>query len=126
FPVLGAGGRPGSGGLGRGPDACAHHGSRRAGWAVAGAAPQQEGSTNMIELKDLTVRFGGVVALDAVSVVFEAPVSGIIGPNGAGKTTSMNVISGLLPSSGEIVFNAETLSRHTPHHRARWGLRRSF
>lgn len=80
----------------------------------------------MIELKDLTVRFGGVVALDAVSVVFEAPVSGIIGPNGAGKTTTMNVISGFLPSSGEIVFNGETISGHTPHHRARWGLRRSF
>ena len=48
----------------------------------------------MIALEGLTVRFGGLVALDAISARFEAPVSGIIGPNGAGKTTTMNVISG--------------------------------
>src|SRR5690606_42030869 len=43
---------------------------------------------------DLTIRFGGVTALDAVSALFTAPVAGIIGPNGAGKTTTMNVVSG--------------------------------
>ena len=80
----------------------------------------------MIELKDITVRFGGVTALDAVSAVFTAPVSGIIGPNGAGKTTTMNVISGFLPSSGQIACDGEVISHQAPHQRARWGLRRSF
>ncbi|MEK7345877.1 MAG: ATP-binding cassette domain-containing protein [Pseudomonadota bacterium] len=80
----------------------------------------------MIELKDLTVRFGGVTALDAVSAVFTAPVSGIIGPNGAGKTTTMNVVSGFLPAAGSILYNGEVISRLSPHQRARWGLRRSF
>lgn len=80
----------------------------------------------MIELNNLTVRFGGVTALDAVSAVFTAPVSGIIGPNGAGKTTTMNVISGFLPAGGSILYNGEDISHLAPHQRARWGLRRSF
>jgi branched-chain amino acid transport system ATP-binding protein len=80
----------------------------------------------MIELKDLTVRFGGVTALDSVSVVFNAPVSGIIGPNGAGKTTTMNVISGFLPSTGQIACQGQVISGLAPHQRTRWGLRRSF
>jgi branched-chain amino acid transport system ATP-binding protein len=80
----------------------------------------------VIELQNITVRFGGVTALDAVSVVFDAPVSGIIGPNGAGKTTTMNVISGFLPSSGQIACDGEVFSHLAPHQRSRWGLRRSF
>ncbi|HEY8905913.1 MAG TPA: ATP-binding cassette domain-containing protein [Rhodoferax sp.] len=80
----------------------------------------------MIELKDVSVRFGGVSALDSVSVVFAAPVSGIIGPNGAGKTTTMNVLSGFLPSSGQISFDGRAISDLAPYQRTRWGLRRSF
>jgi branched-chain amino acid transport system ATP-binding protein len=72
----------------------------------------------MIAIKDIVVRFGGLIALDAVSASFSAPVSGIIGPNGAGKTTLMNVISGFLTSTGGREL--------APHARARWGLRRSF
>jgi branched-chain amino acid transport system ATP-binding protein len=81
----------------------------------------------MILLEDLTVRFGGLVALDAISARFTAPVSGIIGPNGAGKTTTMNVISGFLSSKGGRVVVGDTdLLTMAPHRRARWGLRRSF
>lgn len=80
----------------------------------------------MIELKDLTVKFGGVVALDAVSATFTAPVSGIIGPNGAGKTTTMNVISGFLECSGRITKDGEEIGHLPAHKRTRWGLRRSF
>jgi branched-chain amino acid transport system ATP-binding protein len=81
----------------------------------------------MILLEDLTVRFGGLVALDAITARFAAPVSGIIGPNGAGKTTTMNVISGFLSSRGGRVLVGETdLLAMAPHRRARWGLRRSF
>jgi branched-chain amino acid transport system ATP-binding protein len=81
----------------------------------------------MIALEGLTVRFGGLVALDAISARFDAPVSGIIGPNGAGKTTTMNVISGFLtPSSGAVKVDGTDLLGMAPHKRPRWGLRRSF
>lgn len=80
----------------------------------------------MIELSDLTVRFGGVVALDHVTAQFTAPINGIIGPNGAGKTTTMNVISGFIASSGKITFKGEDISARSAHARTRWGLRRSF
>jgi branched-chain amino acid transport system ATP-binding protein len=81
----------------------------------------------MIALEGVSVQFGGLVALDAISAGFEAPVSGIIGPNGAGKTTTMNVISGFLtPKSGSVMVDGVDLLRMVPHKRPRWGLRRSF
>jgi branched-chain amino acid transport system ATP-binding protein len=81
----------------------------------------------MIAIKDIVVRFGGLIALDAVSASFSAPVSGIIGPNGAGKTTLMNVISGFLTSTGgRVECEGRNLLELAPHMRARWGLRRSF
>jgi branched-chain amino acid transport system ATP-binding protein len=81
----------------------------------------------MIVLDNLTMRFGGLLALDAISARFDAPVSGIIGPNGAGKTTTMNVISGFLtPASGQVLVDGTDLLTMAPHHRTRWGLRRSF
>lgn len=80
----------------------------------------------MIELNGLTVRFGGVTALDAVSARFKAPVSGIIGPNGAGKTTTMNVISGFLRAQGSISAFGTDIAGMAPHRRSQWGLRRSF
>jgi branched-chain amino acid transport system ATP-binding protein len=80
----------------------------------------------MIALENLTVRFGGLVALDAITAQFAAPVSGIIGPNGAGKTTTMNVISGFLTSSGTVTVDGADLMQMPPHQRTRGGLRRSF
>lgn len=80
----------------------------------------------MIELEDITVRFGGVLALDHVSATFTAPVSGIIGPNGAGKTTTMNVLSGFLRCTGRIACDGDEIAHLPAHKRARWGLRRSF
>lgn len=81
----------------------------------------------MIDVQDVTVQFGGVVALDGVSAQFTAPVNGIIGPNGAGKTTLMNVISGFVQAkAGQIVKDGTDLMRLAPYKRARWGLRRSF
>lgn len=81
----------------------------------------------MIDIDNLCVRFGGLVALDKVQARFTAPVSGIIGPNGAGKTTTMNAISGFLThSSGRVVVDGTNLLDMAPHKRARWGLRRSF
>ncbi|MCA3444263.1 MAG: ABC transporter ATP-binding protein [Rhodobacter sp.] len=81
----------------------------------------------MIRLEEVTIRFGGLVALDAVSAVFTAPVAGIIGPNGAGKTTVMNIVSGFLTaSSGRVQIDGEDFLKLPAHRRAQRGLRRSF
>lgn len=81
----------------------------------------------MIRLEEVTIRFGGLVALDAVSAAFTAPVAGIIGPNGAGKTTIMNIVSGFLTAtSGRVEVDGEDYLRLPPHRRAHRGLRRSF
>ena len=81
----------------------------------------------MFDVSNVSVRFGGVVALNDVSERFAQPVSGIIGPNGAGKTTLMNVISGFVRAhSGRIEMDGQNLLDLAPHRRAHWGLRRSF
>jgi branched-chain amino acid transport system ATP-binding protein len=81
----------------------------------------------MIEIKDLTVRFGGVTPIDGMSVVFESGTCGLIGPNGAGKTTFFNVMSGFVkPADGTITAFGENLLKMTDYRRARWGLRRTF
>lgn len=81
----------------------------------------------MLEIRNITVRFGGVVALNDVSASFSQPVSGIIGPNGAGKTTLMNVLSGFVASTGgSVMRDGQDLLTLAPHRRAHWGLRRSF
>jgi ABC-type branched-subunit amino acid transport system ATPase component len=76
----------------------------------------------------LTVRFGGLVAVD--NVTFQAPmgrITGLIGPNGAGKTTTFNSCSGLnRPSAGRILLHGEDVSSLAPAARARLGLGRSF
>jgi len=81
----------------------------------------------MIAIRDITVAFGGVLALNQLSVDLDANVVGIIGPNGAGKTTFLNVLSGFItPKFGSInAFGTELLPL-PPHRRSRWGLRRSF
>jgi branched-chain amino acid transport system ATP-binding protein len=81
----------------------------------------------MIAIRDISVAFGGVTALNSVTVDLSDPVVGIIGPNGAGKTTFLNVFSGFVaPKAGSIhAFDAELLPLR-PHMRSRWGLRRSF
>lgn len=81
----------------------------------------------MIEIENIAVSFGGVHALDHLSVTLTGPIVGIIGPNGAGKTTLLNVFSGfVVPQSGSILAFGSDLLPLAPHMRARWGLRRSF
>jgi branched-chain amino acid transport system ATP-binding protein len=80
----------------------------------------------MIAIDTITVRFGGLVALNAVSAELTAPVAGIIGPNGAGKTTLMNVVSGFARATGKVVVDGQDILRLAPHRRAQAGLRRSF
>ncbi len=81
----------------------------------------------MIEVKDLTVHFGGVIPLDSLTITFESGTCGLIGPNGAGKTTFFNVLSGFIkPTSGSVTAFGENLLAMAHFRRARWGVRRTF
>jgi len=82
----------------------------------------------LLEVCNVTRRFGGIVALDDVS--FDAgkgEIVGLIGPNGAGKTTAFNVITRLYtPNSGELLFEGESLLGTPPHGVVRRGIARTF
>ena len=81
----------------------------------------------MIEVSDLTVRFGGVTSLDGMTVKFDSGTCGLIGPNGAGKTTFFNVLSGFVrPAKGAVTAFEDNLLSMAHFRRARWGLRRTF
>src|SRR5258708_1509151 len=82
----------------------------------------------MLELRDIGVRFGGLRALDGVSLsVAAGEIVGLVGPNGAGKTTLFNVISGIVkPHRGTLRFGDEDISRMAAYARARRGIGRTF
>jgi branched-chain amino acid transport system ATP-binding protein len=82
----------------------------------------------LLEVRDVTVRFGGVTALDGVTLRVDAGrVTGLIGPNGAGKTTLFNVISGLQPTQcGSVAFRDKDLRHVLPSGRSRAGIGRTF
>jgi branched-chain amino acid transport system ATP-binding protein len=81
-----------------------------------------------LEARDITVRFGGLVAVDAVSASFRSgELVGIIGPNGAGKTTFFNAISGVqAPTAGQLIVAGRNLSGQAPHRYAAAGIARTF
>jgi branched-chain amino acid transport system ATP-binding protein len=82
----------------------------------------------VLETRDLTIRFGGHVAVNAVSCAFHAgTLTAIVGPNGAGKTTYFNLISGQLAATGgEVRLYGEDISRLSAPQRARRGIGRAF
>jgi branched-chain amino acid transport system ATP-binding protein len=82
----------------------------------------------MLEIRNLTRRFQGLVAVDAVTThVDEHELVGLIGPNGAGKTTLFNLISGFIPpTEGEILFEGHNLVGLAPHRIAHLGIGRTF
>jgi branched-chain amino acid transport system ATP-binding protein len=82
----------------------------------------------LLEVRDLSVRFGGVVALDKVSFEVNAgEVVALIGPNGAGKTTLFNVITRVYrPSGGSVTIDGKPVSTIRSHHIVRHGLARTF
>ena len=86
------------------------------------------GGAAILAVNEVTVRFGGLLALDEVSMsVGEGTVVGVIGPNGAGKTTLFNVMSGFVhPSSGTIAYRGTPLRRHRPHDLAKLGIARTL
>jgi branched-chain amino acid transport system ATP-binding protein len=82
----------------------------------------------LLSVEDVTRRFGGIVALDEVSLAAEeGTITGLIGPNGAGKTTLFNVVTRLYkPDQGRVVFDGNDLLRTPPYRIVRRGVARTF
>ena len=82
----------------------------------------------LLEVDEVTVRFGGVVALNAVDfTLYEGEILGLIGPNGAGKTTCFNAMTGVYePTTGAIRFDGQRISGKKRHHITRLGIARTF
>jgi branched-chain amino acid transport system ATP-binding protein len=82
----------------------------------------------LLELKNATIRFGGLIAVKELSLaVQEGELFGLIGPNGAGKTTVFNLITGVYaPTSGEILFGGKPIHGKPPHKIADAGIARTF
>lgn len=82
----------------------------------------------MIDVKQVTRRFGGLTAVDNCSLqVQTGSITGLIGPNGAGKTTLFNMVAGAIPvSAGQILLDGEDITSLAPHERFHRGLLRTF
>jgi branched-chain amino acid transport system ATP-binding protein len=82
----------------------------------------------LLEIRDVALRFGGIVALDGVSFTIEpGQILGLIGPNGAGKTTLFNCVSRLYtPNRGDILFEGRSIVDRPPHRIAEIGIGRTF
>lgn len=93
---------------------------------AAAAAPSE--SAPLLEVREISRHFGGLIAVNNVSFgVQPGDIFGLIGPNGAGKTTLFNVITGLIPpTGGKLVFRGEDLTRRSPHRIASKGIARTF
>jgi branched-chain amino acid transport system ATP-binding protein len=83
---------------------------------------------SLLEVRGLTRRFGGIVAVDEVSIAVAAgQIAGLIGPNGAGKTTVFNLVTGVYkPNAGDVRLAGESLLPLAPHEIARRGIGRTF
>jgi branched-chain amino acid transport system ATP-binding protein len=88
----------------------------------------QPAAKPVLEVLDVSVRFGGINAVSDVNLsVLPGQVTGLIGPNGAGKTTTFNVITGLQePTRGRVFIDGQEISSLAPFKRARLGLARTF
>jgi branched-chain amino acid transport system ATP-binding protein len=94
----------------------------------AGQAAAASTSPPLLEIRDIALRFGGIVALDGVSFTLdEGQILGLIGPNGAGKTTLFNCVSRLYtPNRGDILFEGRSMLARPPHRIAEIGIGRTF
>jgi len=94
--------------------------------ATEAAAPTRV-RPKRLQIEDLTVRYGGVVAVDSISIdVSPGEVVGLIGPNGAGKTSLMDAVSGFTPCQGRVLLDGKRIDDWPVHRRAGAGLVRSF
>ncbi|GAA1041172.1 ABC transporter ATP-binding protein [Virgisporangium ochraceum] len=93
----------------------------------SGAATPVIGDT-LLAVENVTLRFGGVVALNEVSFELRrGEILGLIGPNGAGKTTCFNVMTGVFrPTSGRVTFDGQSISGRKPYHINQLGIARTF
>lgn len=84
--------------------------------------------TPLLQANGLTMRFGGLTALDALDMsVFDGEILGLLGPNGSGKTTFFNVVTGLYaPSAGDILLDGRDIRGNTPQQVYRAGVTRTF
>ena len=82
----------------------------------------------ILEARDIVVRFGGLVAIDHVNIALRSDeVFGLIGPNGAGKSTTVNVLTGFQqPTDGEVLIDGRSIRGWSPHRVARSGVARTF
>ena len=87
-----------------------------------------EGAVALLDVQDITVRFGGIQALTSLSfTIDEGQILGLIGPNGAGKTTLFNVISRIYdPTEGSVTFDGKDLLHVAPHEISHVGIFRTF
>src|SRR5207302_6492925 len=85
-------------------------------------------AVSVLEVRDLTIRFGGLVAIDGLNLsVDEWEIVGLMGPNGAGKTTAFNCITGFYkPNAGRVVYRGQDVTRVPPHRKAAMGMGRTF
>jgi branched-chain amino acid transport system ATP-binding protein len=98
------------------------------GHSLATADGLPAATDDTLDVRQVSVHFGGLVALDNVSITAQSrQVTGIIGPNGAGKTTLLNVLCGFVkPDAGAISFGGRGLGRIGPHRLARLGIARTL
>ncbi|SCG15255.1 ABC transporter ATP-binding protein [Micromonospora echinofusca] len=97
----------------------------QAGAPAVEAVPTRE---PLLEVDNVTLRFGGVVALNQVDfTLYKGEILGLIGPNGAGKTTCFNAMTGIYqPTEGEIRFRGQKISGKKRHHITKMGMARTF
>jgi len=96
--------------------------------ATTPAAPQTAGDGVLLESRQLTRRFGGLVAVNTVDLkLHKGMILSVIGPNGAGKTTFFNMVTGLIkPSSGQLIFDGQEITGRPPHFVTAAGICRTF
>src|SRR5947209_19534002 len=96
---------------------------------MATVAPERwRAAVSVLEVRDLTIRFGGLTAVDGLALkVDEWEIVGLMGPNGAGKTTAVNCITGFYkPDAGHVLYRRNDVTKLTPHRKAALGIGRTF